>query len=77
MDSVSSPVHSVIFDALDGSVIRAAALRTSGAAGPGPSGIDVHGWRRLCLSFCSASDKLCSALAILAHHLCTSMLTWQ
>ena len=37
----TTPVHSVIFDALDGSVIRAAALRTSGAAGP--SGIDAHG----------------------------------
>ena len=38
--------HSVIFYALDGSAIRAAALRTSGAAGP--SGMDAYGWRRLC-----------------------------
>ena len=30
----TTTVHSVIFDALDGPVIRAAALRTSGAAGP-------------------------------------------
>ena len=55
---------------LDGSVIRAAALRTSGAAGP--SGIDAHGWRRLCSSFRSASDELCSALAILARRLCST-----
>ena len=55
---------------LDGSVITAAALRTSGAAGP--SGIDAHGWRRLCSSFHSASDELCSALAILAHCLCST-----
>ena len=70
-DSVpTTPVHSVIFDMLDGSVIRAAALRTSGAAGP--SGIDAHGWRRLCSSFRSASDELCSALAILARRLCST-----
>ena len=63
------PVHSVIFDMLDGSVIRAAALQTSGAAGT--SGVDAHGWRRL-PSFHSASDELCSALAILARRLCTT-----
>ena len=33
--------HPVIFEALDGSVIRAAALRASGAAGP--SGVDAYG----------------------------------
>ena len=37
--------HPVIFDPLDGHVIRAAALGTSGAAGP--SGVDAHSWRRL------------------------------
>ncbi len=35
------PVHSVIFDSLDASTIRAAAMRTKGAAGP--SGIDAYG----------------------------------
>ena len=42
------PVHSAIFDMFTGSVIRAAAIQTSGAAGP--SGIDAHDWRRLFLS---------------------------
>ena len=60
----------VIFDVLDGPVIKAAALRTSGAAGP--SGIDAHGWRRLCSSFCSASDELCSSIALLARRLSTT-----
>ena len=32
--------HPVIFEALDGSVIRAAALHTSGTAGP--SGVDAY-----------------------------------
>ena len=58
------------FEALDGSVIRAAALRSSGSAGP--SGLDAYGWRRLCSSFKSASAELCCSIAILARHLCTS-----
>jgi len=37
--------HPVVFDALDGNVIRLAALRTTGAAGP--SGLDARCWRRL------------------------------
>ena len=64
--------HPVIFDALDGSVICAAALRTSGAAGP--SGVDAYGWRRLCTAFRSASDELCNCVAILTRHLCASFI---
>ena len=55
---------------MDGSVIRAAALRTSGSTGP--SGLDAYGWRCLCSSFKSASVELCCSIAILAHCLCTS-----
>ena len=62
--------HPVIFDALDGSVIHAAALCTSGSAGP--SGLDAYGWRRLCSSFKSSSAELCCSIAILARRLCTS-----
>ena len=56
-------VHPVVFDALDDSVVHIAALLTVGAAGP--SGIDAHGWRRLCTSFHAASmnfvvQSLCS-----------------
>ena len=71
-DAATTPVHPVIFDALDGPVIKAATLRNSGAAGP--SGIDAHGWRRLCSSFRSASEELCSSIAILARHLCTTFI---
>ena len=43
IDCASTPAHHpVIFEALDGSVIRAAALQTSGAVGP--SGVDAYGW---------------------------------
>ena len=61
-------VHPVIFSSLN-----AAALRTSGAAGP--SGIDAHGWRRLCTSFHSASGELCVAMSLFARRLCTVFLS--
>ena len=62
--------HPVIFDVLDGSAIRSAALQTRGTAGP--SGLDAHGWRRLCTSFQRASNDLCEGLASVARRLCTS-----
>ena len=62
--------HPVIFDAIDGALIRGAALCTQGAAGP--SGLDAFDWRRLCTSFQGASDDLCQSLALVAHWLCTS-----
>ena len=65
-------VHPVVFDALDASVVRAAALRTMGVAGP--SGIDARGWRRLCTSFRAASDELCGAIALFARQLCMYIL---
>ena len=41
--------HPVIYERIDASSIRSAALRTNGAAGP--SGLDAHCWRRMCTSF--------------------------
>ena len=69
-------VHQVVFDALGASVVcAAAALHTVGAAGP--SGIDAHGWRSLRLHFfiCTASDKPCGAIILLARWLCTTFLS--
>ena len=63
-------VDPIIFEALDGKLIRDAALRTTGAAGP--SGVDADGWRRICVSFHGASNDLCEALASLARRLCTN-----
>ncbi len=62
--------HPVIFDRIDASWIRSAALNTKGAAGP--SGLDAHCWRRLCTSFHSASWDLCHALALFTKRLCTA-----
>ena len=58
--------HPVLFEQLNGDLIRATALRTQGSAGP--SAIDANGWRRLCTS---ASSNLCNALAAVARRLCT------
>ena len=63
-------IHSVIFESIDGEAIRSAALPTEGAAGP--SGLDSCFWRRLCSAFKSASSELCTSLALVAHHICTS-----
>ena len=67
------PVHPVIFDSIDKGVIRSAALKASGAAGP--SGLDAYCWRRLCTCFGPASSDLCQALADVAKRLCTTYLS--
>ena len=65
-------VHPVVFDALDASVVCAAALCTVGTAGP--FGIDAHEWWRLC-TFRAASDECCGAIALFARWLCTTFIS--
>ena len=74
-DTTTEPpiVHPVVFEAIDATAIKRAALHTDGAAGP--SGIDARGWRRLCASFQSTSDDLCHSLALLARRLCTEFVS--
>ena len=62
--------HQVIFNAIDGALIRSITLRTTGSAGP--SGLDSAAWRRLCSSFGTVSNDLCNAIANLAKRICTS-----
>ena len=64
-------VHPVLFDHLDGEIIRKATLRIEGSAGP--SGIDSHSWRRMCTSFKKASTELCYSVAMVARRLCTTL----
>ena len=59
----------VIFEAINGQLIRDTVLRMDGAAGP--SGLDIAQWKRLCTSFKGASTDLCEALAATARRLCT------
>ena len=56
--------HPVVFDCLDADLIRKAALKTNGAAGP--SGADANFWKRICTSFEIVSDDLCTSLALVA-----------
>jgi len=65
-------VHPVLFESIDASLIRSAALRTSGTAGP--SGLDAACWRRLCTSFKAASHSLCQSMANTAQCLCTDLI---
>lgn len=62
-----SPCHPVVFDRLDGVMIREVALHIDGAAGP--SGVDAASWRRMCTSFGNASSDLCLALAAVARRI--------
>ncbi len=67
-DDLINP-HPVIFDQLDGDLIKKCALRTNGSAGP--SVLDAAAWKRLCSSFKSSSD-LCDTLALLSRRICST-----
>ena len=62
--------HQVVFDRIDGPMVRATIQLMSGSAGP--SGLDARAWRRLCSSFHRASDDLCESIANLTRRLCTT-----
>ncbi len=70
LQDIPPETHTVIFDQLNGDMVRSAALHTQGSAGP--SGLDASNWRRLCTMYHGASKRLCSALAGMARRLCTS-----
>ena len=62
--------HPVIFEKVNGDLIRSVALQTHGSAGP--SGVDAAGWRRMCTSFQGASNDLCEALAAMTKRISTA-----
>ena len=62
--------HPVVYDQIDGPMVRATVQRLSGSAGP--SGFDAKGWKRVCSSFHSTSDGLCTAIAGATRRLCSS-----
>ena len=53
-------LHSILFDSLNGDLIRRSALKSDGSSGP--SGIDAAGWKWLLSSFRRYSSDLCEAL---------------
>ena len=68
-DILVTEPHPIIFDKIDGLLIRSTALRMDGAAGP--SGLDAAAWKRLCTSFKTASADLCDSLACTAKRICS------
>ena len=68
-DSQPPEPHPVMFEAIDGQLIRNTVLRMDGTAGP--SGLDAAAWKRLCTSFKTASADLCESIASTARRLCS------
>ena len=62
--------HPVLFEEVNGQMIRDTVLKMDGAAGP--SGLDAASWKRLCTSFKGASTDLCESLAATARRICTN-----
>lgn len=62
-------VNPILFECLTDATIRKTALAIQGAAGP--SMADSYVWRRMLVSFKTASDELCSAVADVARRLAT------
>ena len=64
-------VPEIIYQEIDGEMIKEAALRTKGSGGP--YGIDANGFKRILASksFKKSSSNLCDALATLTKRLCT------
>ena len=63
--------HPILFEKIDGPLIRSVVLKMDGAAGP--SGLDTAIWKRLCTSFKRFSADLCDVFS-LARKLCTEYL---
>ena len=63
------PADPVIFEAIDGNMIKSTALHCKGSAGP--SGVDARAWRRMCSSFKETSTSLCEAIAGVAKRIYT------
>ncbi len=63
-DEEPTDVHPVIFDRINATTIRTAALHTTGAG----CRIDAKGWRRLCTAFGSASNDLCHSPGRTSEH---------
>ena len=66
----TSRPHPVIFEEIDGTLIKTTIQRMDGAVRP--SGLNAVEWKRLCCSFYRHSDDLCRAVAGLAKKLCTT-----
>ena len=67
--SCTQVVHLVLFSQLDDDLIWSVSLHVEENAGP--SGIDSHGWKRICLSFNKSPQDPCNSVVLTARHLCS------
>ena len=65
-------LHPILFDQIDGSLIRSTVQKMDGAAGP--SGLDTSCWKRLCTAFKNYSTDLCDVLTSLCRKISTEYL---
>ena len=65
------PMDPIMFECLNGDVIKNVALHSKEAAGP--LGVDAVAWQRMCSSYKEVSSNLCEALARVARRICTTM----
>ncbi|XP_062508484.1 uncharacterized protein LOC134184756 [Corticium candelabrum] len=70
--SQAPPTHPILFDKIDGYLIRAMSLKCQGAAGP--SGLDAAAWRRLCTGFKVLSRNLCDSIASTTRRIATQFI---
>ena len=56
LDAETQNPYPIIFEIIDASIVHSAMLRVTGAAGP--SGLDVHEWRRSCIIHKGATRDL-------------------
>ena len=58
---LAAETHEVIFDQLDGLLIRSTVQGMDGSVGP--SGLNAGDWKRMCSSFRRTSEDLCKSIA--------------
>ena len=62
--------HPIVFDRIDGPMVRQVVHHLSGSAGP--SGTNARAWKRMCTSFHRSSDGLCEAIAKVTRKVCST-----
>ena len=67
----TTETHTVLFERIDGDLIRSTALKGRGSAGP--SGMDAA-WSHMCTAFHGASRDLCNSLAAFTHCICSNFI---
>ena len=65
-------MHPILYNDIDQELIKKAAIRIKGSAGP--KGLDADGWRRIIVSSCfgTATSDLCKAIAEPVKKLCVT-----